>query len=84
MNPLIAQGKQVFTSQGCVVCHGKNGAGTPMAIKLTGIGRKLAPEQLETLIRHPNAQMTAGGMPSFNALTGDQMKALIAYLNSLK
>ncbi|MGH9355339.1 MAG: cytochrome b N-terminal domain-containing protein, partial [Terriglobia bacterium] len=84
VNPLIAQGKQVFTSQGCVVCHGEGGAGTPIAIKLTGIGRNLTAEQLETLIRHPNAKMTAGGMPSFNALTGSQMKALIAYLESLK
>ncbi len=82
--PLIAQGKQVFTSQGCVVCHGENGAGTSMAIKLTGIGEKLTPEQLEALIRHPNARMTAGGMPSFNVLTGGQMKALISYLDSLK
>ena len=84
VDPLIAQGKQVFTSQGCVVCHGEGGAGTPMATKLTGIGRKLSAQQMETLIRHPNAQMTGGGMPSFNALTGSQMKALIAYLESLK
>ncbi|MGH9435786.1 MAG: c-type cytochrome, partial [Terriglobia bacterium] len=83
-NPLIAQGKQIFTSQGCVVCHGESGQGTAMAVKLIDIGQKLTPEQLETLIRHPNAQMTGGGMPSFNALTGGQMKALIAYLDSLK
>jgi len=83
-DPLIAQGKQIFTSQGCVACHGENGVGTAMAIKLIGIGQTLSPEQLTTLIRHPNAKMTAGGMPSFNQLTDDQMKALIHYLDSLK
>ena len=83
-DPQIAQGKQVFTSQSCVVCHGENGMGTAMAIKLIGIGQKLTPEQLTMLIRHPNAKMTAGGMPSFNTLPDAQMKALIDYLDSLK
>lgn len=82
-SPLIAQGKQIFESKGCVACHGEGGTGTAMAIKLIGIGQKLTPDQLANLIRHPNTKMTAGGMPAF-PLSDDDMKALIAYLDSLK
>jgi ubiquinol-cytochrome c reductase cytochrome b subunit len=81
-NPLVEQGRQIFTAQGCVACHGEGGAGTALAVKLTGIGQKLPADELARLIRHPNARMTAGGMPPF-PLADDQMKALIAYLDSL-
>ena len=82
-NPLTAQGKQIFESKGCVACHGQGGVGTAMAVKLIGVGLKLAPEQLAALIRHPTARMKTGGMPDF-PLSDDDMKALIAYLESLK
>ncbi len=82
-NPEAAQGKQIFESQGCVVCHGQGGVGTPMAIRLVGVGKKLNPAQLADLIHHPNAKMRAGGMPAF-PLSDPDMKALIAYLDSLK
>jgi ubiquinol-cytochrome c reductase cytochrome b subunit len=82
VNPLIARGQHIFTSKGCVMCHGQGGTGTAMAIKLIGIGAKLSQEQLATLIRHPNTQMKKGGMPNF-PLNDADMKALIAYLESL-
>lgn len=82
-NPLVAKGKQIFESQGCVVCHGEGGAGTAMAVKLIGVGQRLPPDQLADLIRHPNAKMKAGGMPSF-PLSDDDMKSLTTYLDSLK
>ncbi len=81
-NPLAARGQQIFASNGCIMCHGQGGAGTAVAVKLIGIGAKLSPEQLATLIRHPNARMKAGGMPNF-PLNDADMQALIAYLDSL-
>lgn len=82
-NPLVAKGKQIFESQGCVVCHGEGGVGTAMAVKLIGVGQRIPTDQLANLIRHPNAKMRAGGMPSF-PLSDDDMKSLTTYLNSLK
>jgi ubiquinol-cytochrome c reductase cytochrome b subunit len=82
-NPLIAQGKKVFDSHACSACHGEGGVGTPMAPQLTGIGGKFAPQQLQDLFQHPTAKMDAGGMPHFQ-FTPEEMKALIAYLDSLK
>jgi hypothetical protein len=35
------------------------------------------------LLHHPTVKMTAGGMPAVN-LPADDLKALIAYLESLK
>lgn len=82
-NPLAAKGKQIFESQGCVVCHGEGGVGTSMAIKLVGIGQQLSADKLAFLVHHPNAKMKAGGMPSF-PLSDSDMKALTTYLDSLK
>lgn len=82
-NPLIAKGKQLYESKGCVACHGEGGAGTAMAVKLIGVTQTLPPDKLADLIRHPNAKMSAGGMPAF-PLSDEDMKALIAYLSSLK
>ncbi|MGH9326105.1 MAG: cytochrome b N-terminal domain-containing protein [Terriglobia bacterium] len=81
-NPLAAEGKQIFESKGCVACHGEGGKGA-MAISLIGISKKLSPTELANLVRHPNAQMTAGGMPAF-PLSDTDMQALIVYLDSLK
>jgi ubiquinol-cytochrome c reductase cytochrome b subunit len=82
-NPLADKGRSVFTSKGCNSCHGENGAGTPIAPALVGIGSKYAPEKLADLIRKPTAKMTSAGMPAFD-LADNQMKALLAYLDSLK
>lgn len=81
-NPLVAQGKKVFESHSCNACHGEGGVGTPMAPRLTGIGGKFTPPQLQNLLEHPTAKMNSGGMPHFQ-FTPKEMKSLIAYLDSL-
>jgi hypothetical protein len=48
-----------------------------------GISAKYSPEQLAELFKHPTAKMTAGGMPPVK-LPPDDLKALIAYVESLK
>jgi ubiquinol-cytochrome c reductase cytochrome b subunit len=82
-NPEAAKGKEIFEGQGCNACHGDNGVGTAAAPKLVGVSGKYDAAKLEDLIRHPTAKMTAGGMPTAD-LKDDEMKRLIAYLQSLK
>ena len=82
-NPEAAKGKEIFEGQGCNACHGDNGVGTAAAPKLIGIGAKYDAAQLQALLLHPNAKMTAGGMPTPD-LKDEEMKQLIAYLQSLK
>ena len=81
-NPLVAQGKTIFESHACHACHGEGGVGTAIAPRLVGIGMKFSPQQLEEMLKNLTPAMKAGGMPPV-AVTDDQMKALIAYLDSL-
>ena len=82
VNPLIAKGKGIFDSKGCSGCHGGDAMGTAAAPSLVGITAKYPLPQLTGLLHHPNAQMIAGHMPSFN-LSGPDMAALFSYLGSL-
>jgi ubiquinol-cytochrome c reductase cytochrome b subunit len=82
-DPLAAKGKAIFEGQSCNTCHGDGGVGTAAAPALVGIASKSSPEQLAQLFKHPSAKMTAGGMPPVD-LPPDDLKALIAYVESLK
>lgn len=82
-DPLAARGKAIFEAQSCNACHGEGGIGTVAAPALVGIAAKFPPDRLADLLRHPTVKMTAGGMPAVN-LPADDLKALIAYLDSLK
>lgn len=78
---VAATGKTIFESHACNACHGPEGAGTPLAPKIAGIGQKYNADQLLDLFNHPTAKMDAGHMPHFQ-FTPDDVKALLAYLDS--
>jgi len=80
-DPRVAQGKNIFESHACIACHGPGGAGTPLAPRLAGIGKKYTADQLLNLFNHPTAKMDAGNMPHFQFTAAD-VSALLAYLDS--
>jgi ubiquinol-cytochrome c reductase cytochrome b subunit len=82
-DPIAAKGKTIFESQSCNACHGDGGVGTAAAPALVGLSNKLSREQVEELFKHPATRMITGGMPPID-LPPDDMKALIAYVESLK
>jgi ubiquinol-cytochrome c reductase cytochrome b subunit len=82
-DPLAAKGKSIFEEQSCNACHGDGGMGTAAAPALVGIGAKFSPDQLAELFKQPTAKMNAGGMPPID-VPPDDLKALIAYVESLK
>jgi ubiquinol-cytochrome c reductase cytochrome b subunit len=82
-DPLAAKGKAIFEGQSCNACHGDGGVGTAAAPALLNIAAKVSPEQLAEMFKHPTAKMTTGGMPPVE-LPPDDLKALIAYVESLK
>lgn len=82
-DPQAAKGKTIFEGQLCNACHGDGGVGTVAGPALTGIGAKFSSEQIAELFKHPTAKMAAGGMPPID-LPPDDLKALIAYVESLK
>jgi cytochrome d ubiquinol oxidase subunit I len=79
----VALGKTIFESNACNACHGDGGAGTPIAPALVGVGTRLPGEKLVGFLAQPSAKAIAGGMPAPKLSAGD-MKALVAYLDSLK
>jgi ubiquinol-cytochrome c reductase cytochrome b subunit len=82
-NPEATKGKAIFERETCNACHGDGGVGSAAAPKLLGVGSKYDAAKLEDLLRKPTDKMTAGGMPAVE-IKDDEMKALIAYLQSLK
>jgi ubiquinol-cytochrome c reductase cytochrome b subunit len=82
-DPLAAKGKTIFEAQSCNACHGDGGVGTAAGPALVGIAAKFPPGRVAGLLKRPTTKMTAGGMPAVN-LPPDDLKALVAYLESLK
>lgn len=82
-DPLAAKGKSMFEAQSCNACHGDNGIGSAAGPKLVGVGAKFNAQKLEALLKQPSASMTQGGMTP-SALKDEDLKALIAYVESLK
>jgi ubiquinol-cytochrome c reductase cytochrome b subunit len=83
LDPLAVAGREVFQGQSCDACHGENGIGTEVGPKLAGaIAQKPAPE-LSQLLRHPNAAMIKGEMQPVD-VSDEELKALVAYIKSLK
>lgn len=79
---LVARGRHLFNVDSCRVCHGPTGHGTAMAPSLHGVGKKYSAEKIAHLIRHP----VTTKMPSFseNAVSDADLKAIIAFLQTLK
>lgn len=82
-DPLVTQGKAIFEAQACSACHGEGGEGTAAGSKLIGIGAKMPPEQLANILRNPTDKMKEGGMTPLT-IKDEEIKAIVAYLNSLK
>jgi ubiquinol-cytochrome c reductase cytochrome b subunit len=82
-DPLAAKGKTIFEGQSCNACHGDGGVGSAAAPKLIGVSGEFSGEKLETLLKHPSVAMAEGGMQAVD-LKDEELKALIAYVESLK
>jgi ubiquinol-cytochrome c reductase cytochrome b subunit len=79
----VAAGRKVFEDHHCYFCHGDGAVGTAAAPSLIGIANQLSMDELMGLIRHPNAKMSAGKMPTFDG-SDEELRALVAYLGSLE
>ena len=77
------QGRRVFFAQGCYGCHRIGAAGTPIANDLSRVGRKYSEVDLVRWLRDPASQKPTAHMPRL-ALTEEEIRAVAAYLASLK
>lgn len=82
---LIAQGKALYTSNGCSNCHTLNGSGGAAGPILNGEGGRNP--DLTWQIQHlksPSSVTPGSTMPPFNNLSAADLRALGNYLVSLK
>jgi len=77
------RGNAIFFSQGCYGCHRIGAAGTPIANDLSQVGRKYTEAQLADWLRDPAKVKASAHMPQL-ALTEEEIRALAAYLGSLR
>src|SRR5947207_8218931 len=82
-DPLAAAGKKIYDSESCDACHGENGVGTNAGPKLAGAIAQKSAEELSNVLRHPTAKMIEGEMKPVD-VSDDDLKALVAYIKSLK
>jgi ubiquinol-cytochrome c reductase cytochrome b subunit len=83
LDPVAVAGKKIYESESCDACHGENGVGTSVGPKLAGATAQKSPDELTKLLRHPTAKMIEGEMKPVD-VSDDDLKALIAYIKSLK
>ena len=83
LDPLAAAGKKIYDGESCDACHGENGVGTNVGPKLSGATAQKPAEELTKLLRHPTAKMIEGEMKPVD-VSDDDLKALVAYIKSLK
>lgn len=83
---LIAAGKKVYENNGCKACHAIGGAGGKTGPDLSKVGKKRKPDWLTTQIRDPKKNGHDSIMPSYgeDKINAKDLKALVAYLSSLK
>jgi cytochrome c oxidase subunit 2 len=80
---LVAQGKQLFTDQGCYGCHTIGAVGTPIGPDLRGAVARYSEATLARWLRDPAAQEPTRHMPNLRLGEADA-RALAAYLASLR
>ena len=75
-----AAAQALFHEKGCEHCHGVDGVGGEKGPSLSGVGRKLTPDQIQRQIREGGE-----GMPPFaDVLVPDEVKDLVDYLSTKK
>ena len=79
----VVQGKALFEGNACNACHGDGGSGGPLAPALTGIATRMPADKLSDFLKKPSDKAAAGGMQA-PKVSDEEMKSLVAYLNSLK
>jgi len=80
---VAARGQSVFALNGCYGCHVVGKAGTPIGPELSYVGAKYSQPYLMRWLRDPAEQRPNAHMPALE-LTDDEIRALAAYLSTLR
>lgn len=79
----VSKGSQVYQGKKCALCHSIQGKGGKAGGDLSHVGTKRDAQWLETFMKDPKAVKPKVKMPAFKG-NDDELKALVAYMMSLK
>ncbi len=80
---LVAQGRKLFSVQGCYGCHLVGGFGTAIGPDLSHVGSKFPEEYFSRWLRDPAMLRPSAHMPKLE-LEPSEVRALAAWLTTLK
>ncbi len=81
-DPLIMEGKRLFTDLHCEYCHSLNGHGGTVGPALDGVGMRRDHNWLANHFKNPEKISPGTKMPNFNLLDSE-VECLVAYMSSL-
>ncbi len=81
-NPLVMQGKRIFTDLNCLYCHTLNGRGGSVGPVLDLVAMRRDKNWLGAHFRNPKKLTPGTKMPNFNLLDGE-VESLVAYMSTL-
>lgn len=81
---LVDRGHEVFVANHCESCHVVAGRGGAVGPELTHIGGRATADRLAKQIRNPESLNPNANMPAFDKISDGDLKALVAYLLTLK
>lgn len=83
--PLLAKGRQLYLTMGCIACHKIHGAGGPIGPELTWVGgRRKDPAWHLKHFKNPKDTSPGSTMPPYAHLPKASLEALTVYMLSLK
>jgi mono/diheme cytochrome c family protein len=81
-NPMIMEGKRLYTDLHCEYCHTLHGRGGTVGPVLDDVGIRRNRDWLANHFRNPKKVTPGTKMPNFNLLDGE-VEALVVYMSSL-
>jgi ubiquinol-cytochrome c reductase cytochrome b subunit len=84
LTAVARRGLEVYEEQGCAACHVVRGAGSSVGPDLSRVGVQRDASWLKSFIVNPTATNPAGEMPPYDAITPEDLDALVAYLATLR
>jgi len=80
-----SQSKEIFARK-CETCHGSDGAGTPVgkSLKVADLRSLLVQKKSDADLEHVISEGKNSMPPFGNALSSDEVKALVSYVRTLK
>ncbi|MGC8685884.1 MAG: c-type cytochrome [bacterium] len=79
-----AEGKLLFSNNGCSACHKINGMGGTVGPDLSHVGSVRTPQWIAQQITEPTSHYPNSIMPSFKTLSKTQLDELVNYFSNLK